>query len=174
MDVATTKHRLIPVTLTPELMGQWITKNAKETFKHQTKMYYSDVDLNERSRLSCKSGVQIIDLEEIMAKVKLLCENGIPEDGTPVMIEIKPTPGLKVLKSTRKQLDIEVRQGYEEVSSTVYGIPDAESCEMVYFTITGDLVPDRPARPLSPREKQDYVGFFMGGSGGSASRNVGN
>lgn len=154
--------------MSPEALAAWMQRNAKERFKHEKKVFYTEDERNDKSRRSSQAGAAIIALEKEMVNLKSAIENGISEEAEPVIITLHPgTKGLKSLKATRLQLDIEVDRGYENILMDVFGIPDAETSDMRFFTITGEEVEER-RRPLSAKEKHDYIGVFM--SGGSGAR----
>ncbi len=169
MSETKTRHRLIPATLTPDLRAQWIAKNAREKFDHEQHIYYSESEVTQKSRESCKSGVEILALEKQLAAVKKIIENGVSKESDPIVMEFLPSDGIKCLKESRKKLDTDVSRGYDIKVVTCYGIPDTESAEMVFFTADGEEVADR-RRPLSAKEKHDYIGFFVGGTGGASLR----
>jgi hypothetical protein len=156
------ENNLIPRTLTPEALAAWIQRNAKERFKHEKKVFYTEEEINDKSRRSSKAGAEILALEREMATLKAAVEDGVAEEGEPVVITLRPgTKGLKSLKATRRQLDIEADRGYENILMDIFGIPDAETADMRFFTITGEEIDER-RRPLSAKEKHDYIGVFMG------------
>lgn len=155
-----TRHRLIPATLVASQVPIWIEKNSKETFKHTVKVYFSPEELDDKARRSCKAGVIMLGLDDIMSQVKKYCEDGLSEEKEPIILELRPTAGNKSLKKTRAFLDKEVSLGYEEVTTQVYGIPDADTEMMICVTADGIEVPER-SRPLSPKEKHDYIGLYM-------------
>lgn len=163
-----TRHRLIPATLAPEHLASYIAKNARERFDHEQQLFYEPHEIDQKSRESCKAGVEILALEKQLSAVKKMIENGVSGDNEePIIMEFLPSAGIKCLKETRKRLDTDVSRGYDVKVVTCYGIPDTESAEMVFFTADGEEVTDR-RRPLSAKEKHDYIGLFMGGTGGAS------
>lgn len=146
-----------------EALAQWIMRNSKERFKHTKQIAYTAEEITEKSKKSCQAGVGIMNMEKIMADVKSAVENGIPENGEPFIVEIRPnTAGMKSLKTERRQWDVEVDRGYMELNMDIFGLPDAQTNSMIYVTIEGEEVEDRK-RSLSPREKHDFFGIFMAG-----------
>lgn len=153
------KHVLIPTGFTPELLADWFRRNRKDQFTHTKQTYYTDEEINQKSRAASRVGVEILRLEGLALKMKELTDKGLPEGSDPIIIEFVPTSGIKALKEERRRLDVDVSRGYDEIEMMVYGIPDVSSNEMVYFAITGEEVADR-RRPLSKREIQEYGGIF--------------
>lgn len=164
----TALHPLLPKTLEPAILAEWIKKNAKESYEHTKQIMFSQDEINDKAREASAHGSKILELQNIEKAVKDMIKNGVT--GTaPFVLEIMPNDGVAALTTARASLDKDVRLGYYEVKSTVYGVPYAETREMVFFTSDGNEVSERN-RPLSAKEVRDYVGLWSLGENG-ATRN---
>lgn len=153
------KHHVLPTTLNAEQLANWLMENAKDKFKDEQKIMFELDDLNKMAMQSSGAGSEMMDLKQVMADVKTAVENGFVGD-EPKVFTIYPTNGTKALDKQRQELDKDVKKGYRLENREVYGIPDTENAEMVYFDISGNEIKER-TRPLSPREKQEYIGVFL-------------
>ena len=149
------RHHALPQHMTSESLAQWIIQNAKDTFTDSVKYIYTDEEIQEFEKSSTKLGIQIIELADIKKQAVELLMKGSEED---VLIEIPPSPGIKLLTEMREGFDRKVKSGHEFTDTKIYGIPN-EDGYMYYFDIEGKEVTDRTRR-LSEKENHQYNGFF--------------
>jgi hypothetical protein len=150
------RHRLIPKALLSEQIGPWLKNNAREKFQDEAKVIFSDEDINAFSRESSQKGGELMDLADIASIVAVALKKGISEG---LVIDIPPTQGTEMLNRERQELDKKVKKGYELVQQDIYGIVDEDTETMVFFNAMGEEIADR-TRPLSAKEKSDYIGLF--------------
>lgn len=163
MNQTTGRHHLLPATMTPELLQQWIIKNSASKFTDEGKRYFSEEELNEMSRTSAAHMAEILMLEEIGEKVKKALTKGVDAADDAFNIYIPPTSGTKVLEGEAFRLADAVDKGYETFTRDVFYIPNADNEVMVCFGLDGIEVEDR-TRPMSPSEKNKYGNLFATGS----------
>ena len=152
------RHASLPPTLTDEQLGNWLKANAKERFKDPNKVVFTDDEINLKARQAASIGADNLFLEDILKTVKFAVEKGNPETLT---IEIPVTDGINVNKIAVSGLVKEISKGFISEERDIFGIPNAVDETMEYFTITGEIVPDR-TRALSAKEKHDNIGFLGG------------
>jgi hypothetical protein len=150
------KHKLIPDMLQPEQIKPWLQNNAREKFQDEAKVIFSDEDINTFAKTSSQKGGELMDLQDIAAQVNIALKKGVSEG---LVIDIPPTAGTEMLLRERHELDSKVKKGYELVQQEIYGIVDDENETMVFFNGMGEEIADR-TRPLSAKEKNDYIGLF--------------
>jgi hypothetical protein len=149
-------HNCLPNSLTPELLGEWLVKNAREKFTEERKIYYSEEELQEFKDKAVASGIELNNLASLKARVSKLLDNGNPE---PLTEEIPETKGIKVLKDNREVCEKEVEKGYFIEEIKIYGIPNQETNTMDFFDIEGREILER-SRQLSAKEIRDFFGMF--------------
>lgn len=152
------RHPLLPPTLNEALLADWLKRNAKEVYTDEGRTYFDERQVNEMTRTGSRNGAEMLSLEGILATVKKLVEGGLSEDAGVFKLEIQPTAGTKMLKAERALLDTQVAKGYSTFERNIYGLPNAETAEMLFFTADGALVTER-TRQLSARERYDYIGL---------------
>lgn len=133
------RHPTIPVTLTPEALGQWIMKTKIEMKTHVDKVPLEQaqiIDLEHKSSLASRA---IDRLESQLKTIKAHFANGTVD---PVPLTIYPTKGLKALEANRKFADDCIAKGYTEESTMLYGIPWPERDQIVYVDIEGEEFED--------------------------------
>lgn len=149
------RHHALPELMTVESLGQWITTNAKDTFTDSVKYIYTDEEISDFEKSSTRIGIQLIELSDIKKKAVELLMKGSEED---VLIEIPPSPGIKILSEMREKFDRMVKSGHEFTDTKIFGIPN-EDGYMYYFDNGGHEISDRMRR-LSEKENHQYNGFF--------------
>lgn len=152
------RHPSLPATLAAGMLEAWLKANAKDKFNDEQKIYLTEDEINLKARESSGNGAEIQTLKRILAQVDLAVKKGNKEE---LVIEIPVTRGTLMIDLDRLGIDAEVARGYNTIERTIFGIPNHETIEMDYFTSDGTLVPER-TRPLSAKEKHDYIGMFLG------------
>lgn len=153
-------HPSLPQTFTPEQLAAWLKNNAVEKFTDERKIYFTDDEKDEIRKKIVNTAVEINDLDAIHAKVKTYLKEGVfTEDEAGESIVIPNTKGLKILLSNKRFEEDRYKRGYDLETRDIYGIPNAETENMDFFDVTGTEIIER-CRPLSPREKQMYIGIF--------------
>lgn len=160
MDTVKTegRHPLLPPTLNEALLADWLKRNAKEVYTDEGRTYFNEQQVNEMTRTGSRNGAEMLSLEATLAQVTKLVNGGLSEDAGVFTLVIHPTAGTKMLKAERALLDTQVAKGYSTFERNIYGIPNPDTAEMLFFTADGAMVPER-SRQLSVRERYDYLGM---------------
>lgn len=149
-------HPSLPKSLTPELLANWLTQNAKEKFREEKKYYYTEDELHEFKDSAVRAGIELNNLATLKSKVNKLLDNGCSEY---IQVDVLQTKGIKLLKDDRENNEKEVEKGYRVDVIEIYGIPNQDTSNMDFFDIEGNEVTER-CRPLSAKETRDYFGMF--------------
>lgn len=161
------KHHALPEkTLTPEALANWIREASKETFKDETKIYYTPEEVQEMESESTSLGREIIKIADLKKYVMDKLSKGSEED---IEITIPEGMGLKTMLELREALDRKVEKGFEVVETKIFSIPN-EDGNMYFFDAEGNLFGDR-TRKMSAREKQEIFGLFADGTMGKMAAN---
>lgn len=158
MNQQSGRHHLLPATMTPQLLQEWIRKNQHEKFTDEGKRIFDEQELNDMARKSSAYWAEVMELEEQMANVKIAITNGIP-DGESFELSLPSTMGIKFLKADAMRIDSLVDKGYETFQRDIYGIPDADNELIVYFGLDGVEIEERTRR-MTPSEKNKYGSLF--------------
>lgn len=160
------RHPSLPQMLSAAELQQWIIKASVERFKDKTKRYFSQEEVASFEHESSKNGRHKNKLEGILAHVTGLIRNGNDQE---LIITIPETIGTKNCDKFRKQNDDLIETGFEEVECEVFGIVNTREELMEYFMLDGSIISER-TRPLSIREKQQYLLVRQIVPGGSGAR----
>lgn len=161
------KHHSLPEKpLTPEALANWIREASKETFKDETKIYYTPEEVQEMESESTCLGREIIKIADLKKYVMDKLSKGSEKD---IEITIPEGMGLKTMLELREALDRKVEKGFEVVETKIFSIPN-EDGNMYFFDAEGNLFGDR-TRKMSVREKQEIFGLFSDGTMGKMAAN---
>ncbi len=161
------KHHALPEKpLTPEALANWIREAAKESFKDQTKIYFTPEEVQEMESQSTSLGREIIKMGDLKKFVMEKLSKGSDED---LEITIPEGQGLKAMVEKREALDRKVEKGFDVVETKIFSIPN-EDGNMYFFDAEGNIFADR-TRKMSAREKQEIFGMFADGSMGNMAVN---
>lgn len=149
-------HPSLPKGLTPEILANWISQNAKEKFSEEKKYYYTEEELQDFKNRAVNCGIEINSLTKLKKRIARLIDKGNLEY---VQVDLLETTGIKSLKTQRENIEEEVERGYNIETIRIYGIPNSDTQMMDFFDIEGNEVAER-SRSLSAKEIREYIGQF--------------
>lgn len=158
-----TRHQALPSHLDETGLSEWIRLNHVEKFVDERKRFFSEEEKNDFEHESALSGREIKRLTDMKKLISTLMLKGNDEERT---FTIPVTLGTKVLDRNRNQNYDLIERGYETEDVEIYMIPDTHAETMEFFTIDGEVIPER-SRPMSAREKHLYMGMFASQKGSS-------
>lgn len=162
------RHPLLPAHLSPEELQIWIRRVGVEKFQDKTKRYFTPEEIQEFEHESSKNGRSINMLKGILAQVTEAVNKGTDMELT---ITVPATVGTVSFDKFRRQNDDLIDSGYEMIETEVFGIVDQNNKAMEYFTMDGQHIAER-SRPLSVREKQQYLTTHQMGEGSGAKLSI--
>jgi len=162
------RHPLLPAHLTEEELQIWIKRVGVEKFQDKTKRYFTAEEIQEFEHESSKNGRAINMLSGILAAVTEAVRKGTDMEQTFV---VPATVGTVSFDKFRRQNDDLIDAGYEMIETEVFGVVDSNNQTMEYFTLDGQHIAER-SRPLSVREKQQYLTSHQLGDGGGAKLSI--
>src|SRR4051812_47558212 len=107
-DDSATRHPLFPPGLSDDQVEDWLRRYASEKRMDQAKNFFSDEQISTMAISSSHKGAEMLMLEDIQKKVTAAITGGVGD--APLVIEIPITEGTKLLKSTRANIDQDVRR----------------------------------------------------------------
>ena len=149
-------HAIKSAPISNNDLAKWLIDVSKEQVTHTAKTFFSESEIAEKHKQSTDMTREIILLND---QKKLIIDAFNKGNNDEFEMTIPETIGINSLVKTRDDLVREVDKGFTEQEFTIYGIPN-EDGYMYYFDIDGNEIEER-CRPLSTREKSDFLGLFM-------------
>ena len=151
------RHPSLPKGLDAEALGEWLRSSAVETFTDSKKTLLTPEEISGYEHESVVAGREVNRLEDVLAQVRDHVKKG---SETKLKITIPATLGVKELTEKRRENDDLVEAGHIMDTVEVFGIPNAQTEKMEYFTIDGELIADR-TRDMSAKERHEHLGMFQ-------------
>jgi hypothetical protein len=149
-------HAIKSAPIMQEAFKSWLREVSRESFSHTSKTYFTEEEMAEKHRMSTDMTREIIILND---QRKMIVDAFTKGNTDELVVTIPETFGVKKLTEHRDSLVREVHKGYKEETMTVYGIPNEDGM-MYYFDVEGNEITER-SRPLSIRDKREFIGLFM-------------
>lgn len=156
------RHPSLPQGITNAVLAEWLKTSAAETFTHEKRRYFSELEISDMEHESSAKGREMNRLTDVMKEIQDLIKKGNEE---PASFTIPETVGTKMLETHRRENDDFIEKGYANEEITVYGIPNGRTDNMDYFDEEGNEITER-RRALTAKEKHKYNGFFQRIQGG--------
>lgn len=144
------RHKLLPENLSEAELAQFLAKHSPIKKERYNKRHFTHQEIADFEHESCLMGRTILDLNEILDRVKVAVTKGLNEE---LVITIPVNIGTKNAGEFRTQNDNFVRVGYEEVPEEIYGMPNREEQTIDFVTLEGELV---ESKPMSETEKVKF------------------